>query len=675
MPSRFAHQAASRALLLALSALATTPLLNAASGTYNNAVSGGLWSDSANWSAAAVADGSASIATFTATLAGNNTVNLDGPRTIGGLAFTGSTSFGWTLADNGSSSNILTLDNGASAPVLTTSIAGVVSTVSAPLVSTTGLTKLGNGTLSLTNATLSGALSVGNTSANTSILRLEGASTANLTTLDVNGANGVRNELRIAGATVTVSGLASSNGVATASRSGQIIIESGTVNLNGGWRTNADAGAALKILGGNVSIASVDVKRNGGTSADFTSGFVVSGGTAAVAGTVGVGTGNSYGAMSIEGGNTTVNGAVTVSNMSTAGRGGALRVTGGAFTSADTVDGIILGKTNGAVVNQVSSAAFSGGVSNVEKITFQYDSTLAGTGTLSVSGTGALYLGSGGIVKKDAATTQTIAVNLTAGTLGAKAGWTTALPISTGATATNNPTIKAADANDVAHDITLNGALGGAGAFTKTGAGTLTLGGVNTYTGATTAVNAGRLHIVGSLAANTTVSLANDALLSGTGVVNGAVTVADASSLAHAGILVAGDGLAAADDLVVGGNLSLGDNSILRFTLGAANAHSSLIRSGGTWSFDADQAFDFVNAQTGVYDNLISGLGGTETGLAGIAGWTSLAPGLTASFTYDGAGGIDLVLATATIPEPASLAALAGVAALGLAATRRRRRA
>jgi len=46
-------------------------------------------------------------------------------------------------------------------------------------------------------------------------------------------------------------------------------------------------------------------------------------------------------------------------------------------------------------------------------------------------------------------------------------------------------TIKAADASNVAYNITLSGVLSGANGFIKTGGGALTLTNANTYAGAT----------------------------------------------------------------------------------------------------------------------------------------------------------------------------------------------
>ena len=71
-------------------------------------------------------------------------------------------------------------------------------------------------------------------------------------------------------------------------------------------------------------------------------------------------------------------------------------------------------------------------------------------------------------------------------------------------------------------------------------------------------------------------------------------------------------------------------------------AHSSLVRGGGTFTFNANQRFSILNlgADTStVYDNVISGPAadpGTEST------WTIVSGGVTGNFPYDGAGGIDL---------------------------------
>jgi hypothetical protein len=104
-------------------------------------------------------------------------------------------------------------------------------------------------------------------------------------------------------------------------------------------------------------------------------------------------------------------------------------------------------------------------------------------------------------------------------------------------------------------------------------------------------------------------------------------------------------------------------------TLGAALAHSSLSRTGGTWAFDSDQAFVFNSgAPQGTYDNIITGLTGSEAGLLTIAIWTLNPEYAGSTFSYDGTGGVDLTL----VPEPGSALMLMGGLATLLGFRRRR---
>ena len=90
----------------------------------------------------------------------------------------------------------------------------------------------------------------------------------------------------------------------------------------------------------------------------------------------------------------------------------------------------------------------------------------------------------------------------------------------------------------------------------KTGSGTLMLSGANTYTGATT-VSSGTLIVnsPGSLAAGSSVSVANTAALGGNGTVNGAVTVAFGGSLIPGGLNTLGT-------LTLGSTLTLNGNAL-----------------------------------------------------------------------------------------------------------------
>ena len=160
-------------------------------------------------------------------------------------------------------------------------------------------------------------------------------------------------------------------------------------------------------------------------------------------------------------------------------------------------------------------------MSTVEKFTLGFDSTVtAGSATVTING-GALYLGGGGIVKNGAASLATN-LNFSSGLLGAKADWGTGLPITL--PTNGNIAIKAADAGDVARNITLGGPLSGAGGFTKTGGGRLTLGAANTFTGAV-AVNGGALDVDGSVGAGADLAVNSGGVLTGDGTIGRAVAL------------------------------------------------------------------------------------------------------------------------------------------------------
>jgi ABC-type uncharacterized transport system permease subunit len=108
-------------------------------------------------------------------------------------------------------------------------------------------------------------------------------------------------------------------------------------------------------------------------------------------------------------------------------------------------------------------------------------------------------------------------------------------------------------------------------------------------------------------------------------------------------------------------------SSIIELTLGATGTHSTLALT-GTYSFQLDQTFTFINAgaTTGTYDNIITGV--ALTGDA--SGWTVTNAGFSWAFTYDGAGDIDLNLSS--VPEPSTWAG-ASLALVAMLVSQRRR--
>jgi fibronectin-binding autotransporter adhesin len=213
---------------------------HAASGVWiDNATSGGLWSSPTNWSGGVIASGSGYTATFN-TPSVANTVQLSAPYTIGGINFNdSSTTYGWTIGNNGSSSNILTLATTSGVPTITTTTAGTVSTINAPLAGTQGFSFVGPGNLALnsSSSTISGTAQVTASTSGTYVQDLNSGALGSLTAFNFTAGASGTSGMQILGG-VTVPSTTPLN-----------------FNMNSGGRVDFDSiGSGTATINSNVSI-------------------------------------------------------------------------------------------------------------------------------------------------------------------------------------------------------------------------------------------------------------------------------------------------------------------------------------------------------------------------------------------------------------------------------------
>ncbi|NQX00371.1 autotransporter-associated beta strand repeat-containing protein, partial [bacterium] len=444
---------------------------------------------------------------------------------------------------------------------------GVISPLSG---GTGGLTKRGAGIMTLTAA----QAYTGTTAVGGGQLLLDTGAAITAGTVDTTLAGGGLISTRNGGTLTGTTGFfnAGSGGLFMDVASGNVSFSGAVFAMN---TTSNGNGAPIRVTSGSLSAPSIQLGRSGlsttaePTAAPVNTNLYLSGGAVTLSGDLIVGTsGGSSAPQSsvvtrVDGGTLTVGGAISV-GLNNGGRWSYIDINGGTLVNngAVTDSGVVLG---GPLVGK---AAFlmRAGTATVERIQFGRGA-VDGQGLLNISG-GVLYVGSGGI-SLGSTGIYTSEVRLSGGTLGAKAAWTSTLPVNL----TLPSTLKAADASNAAFDIALSGALSGAGGFDKTGAGTLTLAGANSYLGATT-VTAGALVVAGdSSLATGAVTVASTATLGGNGNLGGNVTIQSGGR--HSLAIGATPGTQATR--LITGTLTLDAGNILDLTAAATPADGTYV--------------------------------------------------------------------------------------------------
>ena len=497
----------------------------AGSGVWINTDDDGLWSDPDNWDGGLSASGSGATADFgLRDIVADTTLVLDGRRTLGRLVFGDldyETPAGWILTDSGVANRGITLAGGAT-PVIqvdaATSQLGDTTDVPAaaayphrlavPLGGTAGFTKTGVGTLELNrnNGQLSGPLTI-----TKGIVQVGPGGTLSPSSVTI----ATSQQLRVNGGAFSTAGNVSwTSGTGTG-----VIVSAGTASFQNILPSNT-RNSFFRVSGGVVTAKELNFPRSGDSEGQTTdTGLIISGGDTTFE-NIGLGTVDSWAGLTVSGGRLTVTGTLHNGYQSTAGRGGVIYLKGGELVVSGATHGLVMSRNRGTNTNNVSKLLITGGTARLAKLTLGYDGNVtAGSANVTLS-SGALYIGSGGIVKNG---TSGLATNLTfaTGTLGAWDHWSTNHPITLSSTGSAF-TLRAATPEGVAKNITLAGALTAAGGFTKTGDGTLTLSGANTVADSVQ-LNAGTLHLSGSLAssvAGKSLAVNSGATLAGTGTLN-----------------------------------------------------------------------------------------------------------------------------------------------------------
>ncbi|XKH39012.1 autotransporter-associated beta strand repeat-containing protein [Azospirillum doebereinerae] len=570
------------------------------------------------------------------TVASGATLALSGAETIGSLTGAGAVTLGSSTLTAGGDDTSTTFD-------------GIVS-------GTGGLSKAGNGTLTLTGAnSYTGTTTVGagtlelNSSAGTALAD-SGAVTLSGGTLKLSSANETIGTLSGASGTLALG----ANALTIAQASNQTFSGAITGTSSGSLTLNAAVNSTSLTLDGTTN------------STGFLGGITVTKGWLQVSADSNLGAGT----LTLNGGTLRLTGtAGTIDNAIAVGSGGG--TVSVAPSGSATLSGVLSG--SGALVKAAPGDLTLSGNNSSFSGAFTINS-----GTVTVSNANALGDTTGGTTVADGAALAlsggiTIAENLTLSGSGVSSGG--ALVSASGTNTVSGTVTLNADATVTATSaLTLSGVVSGGNALTKAGSGTLTLSGNNGYTGATT-VSAGTLvaahaNALGTTAAGTTVSsgaaveiangitLAEAFSIAGTGVSStGALTVASGSTVTLSGTVtltadasIGGAGTLTVSGVVSGGNaltkvgsgtLTLSGNNgytgattVSAGTLVAAHANALGTTAAGT-TVSSGAAVEIANGITLAEAFSIAGTGVSSTGALTVASGSTVTLSGTVTLTAD----------------------------------------
>ncbi|WP_188581654.1 autotransporter domain-containing protein [Azorhizobium oxalatiphilum] len=420
-------------------------------GTYTGGADSGVFGGSGVWTA-----GASGVTNWTNSSGTTNRAWNDGSAIFSGTAGTvtiddanGAVSAkklrflttGYEIAGDELTLNGTTSSTSSSAPTVEVVGAPTVATISAVIAGSTGLEKIGAGTLVLT-----------------------GDNTYSGTT------------------TISAGTLSIGNGGTSGAVSGDIV-NNANLEFN---RSDYLTYAGVLSGGGNIAKLGTGTLILTGQNT-YTGTLAIAGGTVQISEEAALGQGNLAlsGAGTLEvGGNTSIDHDVSLAAVAGAG--------GGTFQVDDGVTVWVYGDISG-----------DGSLTKTGTGTLRINSTNAATGATNVNA-GTLVANGGAALADTSAVTVATGAQLTlraSETIGSLAGDGVVFMDQTVSRATRGITLTTGGNNA---SSSFSGAITGTGELTKTGAGTLTLSGANTFTGPTT-VSSGALKVDGSLAGDVTV--------------------------------------------------------------------------------------------------------------------------------------------------------------------------